>query len=132
MFLSCVGVCALRRLALGCLMLLLTISSAPNSENGVTYVRANPAAPFTTGEKVRRLAMVTTAVMAIAAVCLVLGGSLGKEPKSLAAKHAATAPIYHRTTGLDEEGEASDSKESAIPDPEEAKRKAAEAFSKAT
>jgi len=101
-------------------------------ENGVTYVRANPAAPFTTGEKVRRLAMVTTAVMAIAAVCLVLGGSLGKEPKSLAAKHAATAPIYHRTTGLDEEGEASDSKESAIPDPEEAKRKAAEAFSKAT
>ena len=104
------------------------------SENGVTYVRANPAAPFTAGEKVRRLAMVSTAVLTIAAVCLVLGGYGGKEPKSLAAKHAATAPIYHRTTRLDEEGDDSDSdsKGSAIPDPEEAKKKAAEAFSKAT
>ena len=99
----------------------------------MTYVRANPAAPFTTGEKVRRLAMVSTAVLTIAAVCLVLGGSLGKEPKSLAVKHADTAPIYHRTTRLDEEGgDSAEESGSAIPDPEEAKKKAAEAFSKAT
>ena len=43
-------------------------------EHGVTYVRANPAAPFTTGEKARRLAMVVTATLAIASVCLVLAG----------------------------------------------------------
>ena len=47
-------------------------------ENGVTYVRANPAAPFTTGEKARRFAMVATTVAIVAAVCLVVGGHGGK------------------------------------------------------
>jgi hypothetical protein len=43
-------------------------------EHGITYVRANPATPFTAGEKARRFAMVATTVLAIAAVALVLGG----------------------------------------------------------
>ena len=47
-------------------------------ENGVTYVRANPAAPFTTGEKARRFAMVATTVAIVAAVCLVVAGHGGK------------------------------------------------------
>jgi hypothetical protein len=55
---------------------------------------------------------------------------------SLAAKQAAHTPIYHKalkTQGLEEEAAPEESgSESSIPDPEEAKKKAAEAFSKAT
>jgi len=106
-------------------------------EHGITYVRANPATPFTAGEKARRFAMVATTVLAIAAVALVLGGFGNKaSTTSLAAKQAAHTPIYHKalkTQGLEEEAAPEESgSESSIPDPEEAKKKAAEAFSKAT
>jgi len=115
-------------------------------EDGVTYVRANPAAPFTAAEKARRFAMVATAGLAIAAVCLLLGGYGTQAPRaSLAAKHAAIAdPMLHRTTRLDDEAEAAPTKDKApaessgssmpkieIPDPEETTRKAKEAMAKA-
>jgi len=115
-------------------------------EHGVTYVRANPAAPFTAGEKARRLAMVVTATLAIASVCLVLAGYGGKESRtSLAAQNAKVAPIFHKTTRLDDETPAADGAAEGgdntsgglqvpkfeTPDPEEAKKKAAEALNKA-
>ena len=109
-------------------------------ERGVTYVRANPAAPYTNGEKARRLAMVTLTLMTIAAACLIVGGYGGKAT-NLAVKQANTAPVIHRTMRLDEEAEADAAPAeadaapaedgSSIPDPEEAKKKAAEALKKA-
>jgi len=119
-------------------------------ENGVTYVRANPAAPFTTGEKARRFAMVATTVAIVAAVCLVVAGHGGKPAKaSLAMKSVA----YHGTTRL--EGEEPAGEESSegglkmpempkvdipkvdmpnveVPDPEESKKAAADAWNKAS
>jgi len=110
-------------------------------ERGVTYVRANPAAPYTNGEKARRLAMVTLTLMTIAAACLIVGGYGGKAT-NLAVKQANTAPVIHRTMRLDEEAEADAAPAeadaapaedgSSIPDPEEAKKKAAEALKKAS
>lgn len=115
-------------------------------ENGVTYVRANPAAPFTAGEKARRLAMVVTATLAIASVCLVLAGYGGKQSRtSLVSQNAKVAPIFHKTTRLDDAAPAADGAAEGddsisgglqvpkfeTPDPEEAKKKAAEALNKA-
>ena len=109
----------------------------------MTYVRVNAAAPFTNGEKARRFAMLAAAGMTIAAVCLIIGGYGSKDAytQSLAAKHAVSAPIYHRTTRLDDE-EAAAAEDAApaedaasdgnlVPDPEETTRKAKEAMSKA-
>jgi len=91
--------------------------------------------------------MVATAGLAIAAVCLLLGGYGTQAPRaSLAAKHAAIAdPMLHRTTRLDDEAEAAPTKDKApaessgssmpkieIPDPEETTRKAKEAMAKAS
>ena len=105
-------------------------------ERGVTYVRANPAAPYTNREKARRLAMVTLTLMTIAAACLIVGGYGGKATK-LAMKQANTAPVIHRTTRLDEEAAPAEADAapaadgSYVPDPEETKKKAAEALKKA-
>lgn len=102
-------------------------------------MRVNPAAPFTNAGKARRFAMVAAAGFAIAAVCLVIGGYGAKDvhTQSLAAKHAVSAHIYHRTTRLDDVApaeeapaeEASDA--SMVPDPGETTRKAKEAMAKA-
>jgi hypothetical protein len=53
--------------------------------------------------------MVVTATLAIASVCLVLAGYGGKESRtSLTAQNAKVAPIFHKTTRLDDAAPAAD------------------------